>query len=109
MGNVAVKWSIGGLEAATKAMSVLGRIIRVTLEHPEDLGTTPTGTLASISQLPAIRAIIEKYPDFFTVAGQAHTLAFKYRGHQSIQKCGLAHDVLFRPLRGATSTVRTYM
>ena len=70
MGNVFINFAIRALEAAAEAMSVLGRIIRVTLEHPEDVGITPKGTPASIWQLPATRSIVKRFPDFFTIAGQ---------------------------------------
>ena len=45
-------------------------LVRVLIEHPEDLGTCRGGVPASVWQLPAIREIATRNRDFVAVAGQ---------------------------------------
>ena len=67
-GNEFIHFAIHAMEAAVQAQKRNNITIRVLLEHPEDLGTTPKGTPASIWQLPEIREFVWKH-SFIIAAG----------------------------------------
>ena len=73
-GNDFIHFTIRAIEAAICARESSGRVVRLILEHPEDLGAAFqegkfVGNPASIWQLPQIRGILERCKDFATVAG----------------------------------------
>ena len=68
-GNVFVHFTIRFAAAAFAARKFSGTTVRVLIEHPEDLGRSTHGTPASIWQLPAVREIQTRDPNFVSVAG----------------------------------------
>ena len=69
MGNAFVHFAIRAIQAATRVKQA-DKVVRVLLEHPEDLGRTRTGKdPASIWQLPEIRQFVGANPDFISVVG----------------------------------------
>ena len=59
-GNAFIHFAIRALEAIVTAWKQRGQVVRVLLEHPEDLGCTRTGKdPGSIWQLSELRTIID--------------------------------------------------
>ena len=68
-GNEFIHFCIRAVEATLTARKRHGHTCRVLWEHPEDLGTTPKGTPASIWQLSEIRRFVCDEHGFYTVVG----------------------------------------
>ena len=62
-------FTIRAAEAAFRAKKRLGAIVRVLIEHPENLGAARNGVPASMGQLLEIRRLQDLSPGMVSVAG----------------------------------------